>query len=279
MVFYPTLDADSVREYLPALPFLVPASSWGRLPRRADGALPVPHIPAQVPEIAADSGGFVATQRIAKLGLENGYTYSPAQYVTWLQALGPRLSWAATFDFVCVGVEDQRVVRERQAKTTELAWLFWSQYNHAAVWVPTIQGQSIADYQRHAQELRPLIDQMARQYGETSAWRVGIGGLVRRTVEVICQVCTAVADELPDIPLHAWGVSLRTFRSPLAFPRQVISCDSSSWNARFCRDIETCRVSGLRQRAWTITRALPRYLHALEEAQAEPKQLVLPWAA
>jgi hypothetical protein len=171
------------------------------------------------------------------------------------------------------------VIRQRQEKTTELAWLFWSRYQQVAVWVPTIQGQSVADYRWHARGLRPLIEQMAGQYGETSAWRVGIGGLVRRGVEMICQVCTAVAGELSGIPLHAWGVSLRAFRSPLAFPRQLISCDSSSWNSRFCRDIEDCRASGLRQREWTITRALPRYLCALEEAQAAPKQLLLPLAA
>ena len=279
MQFYPTFDSDSIRSFMPAHPVLLPASSWSRQPRRADGSLAVPHIPGQVPEIAVDSGGYAATLRAEKLGLENGYTYLPAQYVTWLQALGPRLSWAATFDFVCAGVEDQRVVRERQARTTEMAWLYWSRYQRAAVWVPTIQGQSIADYRRHAQELRPLIDQMARRYGETSAWRVGIGGLVRREVEMICQICTAVAEELPGIPLHAWGVSLRMFRSPLAFPRQIISCDSSSWNSRFCRAIEECRASGLRQREWTITRALPRYLRACAEAQAEPKQLLLPLTA
>ena len=250
MLCYPTFDSDSIRSFMPPEPVLLPASSWGRQPRRADCTLPVPCIPAQVPHIAADSGGSAAMLRAAKLGLEHAYRYTPEQYVTWLQGLGSRLSWAATFDFCCAGAEVERVVRERQTKTTEMAWLFWSQYKHAAVWVPTIQGQTVADYRRHAQELRPLIEQMARQYGETSAWRVGIGGLVRRT-----------------------------FRSPLAFPRQVISCDSSSWNSRFCRDIEACRVSGLRQRAWTITRALPRYLRALEEAQAEPKQLLLPLVA
>jgi hypothetical protein len=108
MHFYPTLDADSVRDYLPAIPFLLPASSWGRQPRRGDGVLPVPRIPPQVPEFAADSGGFAATQRAAKVGLEHAYRYTPERYVAWLQALGPRLSWAATFDFVCAGVEDQQ---------------------------------------------------------------------------------------------------------------------------------------------------------------------------
>jgi hypothetical protein len=60
MEFYPTLDSDSVRSYLPAHPMLLPASSWVRQLRGPEGALLVPHIPVQVPEIAADSGGFAA---------------------------------------------------------------------------------------------------------------------------------------------------------------------------------------------------------------------------
>lgn len=54
--------------------------------------------------------------------------------------------------------------------------------------------------------------------GPKSAWRVGIGGLIGRGVEAICQVCAEVAAVLPDISLHAWGLSLRALRSPLALP-------------------------------------------------------------
>ena len=48
MQFYPTLDSDSIRPYLPAHPMLLPASSWARQLRGPEGALPVPHIPVQV---------------------------------------------------------------------------------------------------------------------------------------------------------------------------------------------------------------------------------------
>jgi hypothetical protein len=98
MQFYPTLDSGSVRLFLPSHPVLLPASSWARQIRRAGNALAAPEIPEQVPEIAADCGGFMASQRAKKLGLEDGYTYTPAQYVAWLKRLGPRLSWAATVD-------------------------------------------------------------------------------------------------------------------------------------------------------------------------------------
>lgn len=77
-----------IRPYLPAHPVLLPASSWAQRCRAADEALPVPCIPAQVPEVAADCSGFAAAQRAKKLGLENGYAYTPEQYVAWLKALG-----------------------------------------------------------------------------------------------------------------------------------------------------------------------------------------------
>jgi hypothetical protein len=274
MRFIPTFDSDSIRDFMPAHPVLLPASSWARQPRKANGALLVPCIPSQVPEIAADSGGFAASLRAAQLGLEDGYSYTSEHYVTWLQGLGSRLSWAATFDYPCAGANAQ-VVRVRQERTTAMAWLFWSRYQQITVWVPTIQGHTPAEYRSHAQELRPLLDEMACYYGKTSAWRVGIGGLVRRPVETICQICRAVADALPDISLHAWGVSLRTLYSPLALPRQVISFDSSSWARVQDSDRAAWYASGLRQRQWTITVALPRYLAAIEHAWASPKQLAL----
>jgi hypothetical protein len=284
MRFYPTFDSDSIRDFMPAHPVLLPASSWARQPRGPQGALPVPCIPPQVPEIAADSGGFAASLRAKKLGLEDGYSYTPDQYVTWLEALGSRLSWAATFDWCCEPqvAADERAVRERQDKITEMAWLFWQRYRRqtSIVWVPTIQGWTIADYQRHARDLRPLIERMARYYQKQSTWRVGIGTLCRRTrVGTIRQVCAAVAEELPGVPLHLWGVSLRTFRAPVALPTQAVSFDSSSWNRLFARGREEWHTSGLRQRQWTITIALPRYLAAVEHAWSSPKQLSLPLAA
>lgn len=283
MQFYPTLDPDSVRSYLPAHPLLLPASSWARQRRRAEDALPVPHIPPQVPEIAADSGGFAAALRAQKLCLEDGYSYSPQQYVTWLEGLGPRLAWAATMDYPCESslAEGDSAVRQRQARTTEMAWFFWQRYREETfAWVPTVQGRSIADYRRHAQELRPLLEEMAACYGPQSAWRVGIGTLCKRaSVELIRQVCRAVAEELPGVAQHLWGVSLRVVRSPIALPAEVQSVDSSSWNRLFYRDKEAWHASGLSERRWTIQVALPDYLAKLERAWSTPKQLVLPLAA
>ena len=125
----------------------------------------------------------------------------------------------------------------------------------------------------------PLLEQMASHYGPQSAWRVGIGTLCQRPAETICQVCAAVAEELPGIPLHLWGLSLRTLRSPIVLPQQVVSLDSSSWNWRYGRDLEEWRASGLSQRYWAMTVALPRYLATIERAWSSPRQLALPLAA
>lgn len=117
----------------------------------------------------------------------------------------------------------------RKAGTTALAWRYWQKFRHTGiVFVPTLQGWLSSEYRRHAQDLRPLLEQMASYYGPQSAWRVGIGTLCQRPAELIRKVCAAVADELPGIPFHAWGLTLHTFRGPIVLPRQVIRCDSSS---------------------------------------------------
>ncbi len=54
---YATIDADSVRPYMPAVPVMLPASSWARRGMRS------PRLPAHVLETSADSGGFVAARR------------------------------------------------------------------------------------------------------------------------------------------------------------------------------------------------------------------------
>ncbi len=216
--FYPTLDSDSVRDYLPASPFLLPASSW-----------------------------------------------------------------AATFDWCCEPsvAGDEGAVRQRQARTTAMAWHFWQTWGNAPwAWVPTIQGWSVASYQQHARELRPLIEQMARRCRRNPAWRVGVGSICQRaSVSLIRQVCAAVGEELPGVPLHLWGVSLRLLLSRVALPEQIVSVDSSTWNRLWYRGREVWRASGLTQRSWTITVALPQTLAAFERARATPKQLVLPLAA
>lgn len=273
LTLYATLDSSSdgsaaMRWLPPGVPVMLPASSWARVGLRA------PRLPAHVAELAADCGGFVATFRWGD------YRYTPAEYVRWLGTFRP--AWAATMDYCC---EDEitagraGIVAERQARTTEMARHFWREYKHAPwAWAPTVQGWDVEDYRRHARALRPLVDEMADYYGPGGRFRVGIGTLCRRAdLTTICRVASVVADELPAVPLHLWGIKLGAVKGRLALPAAVVSVDSGAWNGLFGRAREEWRASGMRQRQWSHTVALPRYMAAFRAAteRDEARQLVL----
>jgi hypothetical protein len=257
MVFYATIDADSIRSYMPAVPVLLPASSWARK------HLSRPNLPIQITETAADSGGYVATK------VWGDYRYSPAHYVAWLSTWVP--TWAATMDYCCedeITAGQPGLVRERQRRTTVKAQYFWQWHRRVPwVWVPTIQGWQVEDYVAHARELAPLIRKMRRHYGAGSAFRVGIGTLCRRaSPELIRRITLAVASQLPGVPLHLWGIKLTALQARGGLPARVVSIDSAAWNGRFGPQIEAQRQSGLSQRQYAYTVALPRYLEKVAVA-------------
>src|SRR6266481_6906899 len=110
--FYYTIGIDELRPYIPAIPVLLPASSYARYNLRK------PNLPAHIIEKAADSGGFVATFKW------RDYKYSPEQYVDWLHKWNPQ--WAATMDYCCepeVLGKTMGIVQERQDRTTQIAYL------------------------------------------------------------------------------------------------------------------------------------------------------------
>ena len=274
--FYATIDSDSVRPYMPAdVAYMLPASSWARK------GLKAPKLPAHVTETAADCGGFVATFKWGD------YRYTPAEYVRWLTTFQP--AWAATMDFCCeneITSSKAGIVGQRQWRTTEMAHLFWREYKRVPwCWVPTVQGWEVEDYRRHARELRRLIDEMADYYGSGSAFRVGIGTLCRRaSTAMIRRVSFAVAEELPGVPLHLWGIKLGALRAPIALPGPVVSVDSAAWNGMFGGDLELRRTWGREQvrhglpgtqRHYAYTVALPAYQAKVEQALSRPKQLTL----
>jgi hypothetical protein len=167
------------------------------------------------------------------------------------------------------------LVRERQARTTQMAWYFWLRHRSVPwVWVPTIQGWQIADYRQHARAMKPLIHTMQAYYARSTIFRVGIGTLCRRaSVAMIHEVVRAVRRELPGIPLHLWGVKLGALQSRRGLPAAVVSVDSASWNSRFGRQIEEYKRSGLSQRKFAFTVALPRYLAKVERALRSGKRI------
>lgn len=276
ITFYPTVSRGEVTKYCNTSRILLVASSFAaeevRKHGRVRNALPVPKLPESVTERAADCGGFVATFKWGD------YPYTPEQYVQWLRAWNPQ--WAAMMDYCC---EDEitsgkpGVVRERQQKTTEMAWHFWHTYRGEEwAWIPTVQGWQIEDYQCHAREMKPLIDEMRAAYADNPHWRVGIGTLCRRaSVQMIHEVVRAVSAILPGVPLHLWGIKLGALQSPLALPESVVSVDSAAWNGLFRTGRNEWKESGLPQRRWIFDVALPRYENKVAAALSQPKQLSL----
>lgn len=235
-------------------------------------SIPVPYVPETMAERAADWGGY----RIVK-DWGGKAPFSVEQYITWLSAWGP--TWAATWDYPCgddLGRNDPDVVRARQDETTLMAWHFWHYYKSCSwTWVPTVQGWEIADYQRHAQDLLPLIVKMRDFYqqrdGDQHAFRVGIGSLVKRKPAAIKAIIDAVASILPDdVEFHAWGLSKKAITSGLGFQR-VRSSDTSSFNGRFGSDLEQFK-GGEPQRKVVFQTQLPKYQEAVYATVEQPKQ-------
>lgn len=273
ITFYPTVARDQLPHLgtsLVTTRVLLPATSFAAAEVRRHGfvkdRLPIPRLPASVVERAADSGGFVASHRWGD------YRFTVAQYVEWLASWQPQ--WAALLDYCCEP-ELAVLTRERQIRTTAACESIWQTYRSVPwAWVPTIQGLTLADYERHALELRPLIEEMRAWYRSHAAFRVGIGTLCRRiSVPTIHAIVSTVAALLPGVPLHLWGVKLSVLQAPLALPAQVVSVDSAAWNGLFFTDREAWRASGLAQRQWSWTVAYPRYTAKVTAALARPKQL------
>lgn len=228
--FYFTVGIDEWRpKYLLSLqqdvPLLLPASSYARYGFRKIS------IPDCITRRAADSGGFVATFKWGD------YRYTPDQYIDWLDTWLP--NWAATMDYCCedeITSGNHGVVRERQQKTTGMAYRFWDDYkDRPYALVPTVQGWTVQDYVRHANELKPLILEMQSFYAGqgNNEFRVGIGTLCRRTsIRQVIAIVMAVAGVLPEVQcFHLWGVKTTLWKAPIAFPFNV-SSDSASWNMK-----------------------------------------------
>lgn len=259
MEFYATVPQKHTMRNMPDLTnWLVSASSAWRGGRLVQPRFNSAH---RLRGIAADCGGFVAASRFG-----GKYPYSPENYVNWLSGFNP--SWAAVFDFCCEPpIAGLSSVRDRQQKTTEYAHYFWDTFTGSAwsglcawSWIPTIQGWDVEDYQSHALEMKPLIDRMKNQ----NNFRVGIGTLcVRADVPMIRRVVAAVADVLPDVKFHLWGVKLKALEAGL--PASVLSVDSAAWDAgglkRSSIEAAVARsAAGLTQSQYRFGVCLPSYL-------------------
>lgn len=248
--------------------------------------IPLPRIPAKMTMKGADWGGY----RVIK---DWGGTapYTPEQYITWLNAWQPQ--WAATWDYPCGDILQEMAatphpdaaqqqmweqrIECRQNESTLMAWYFWHHYREVSwSWTPSVQGASIEDYRRHAQDLYPLIKRMLAYYisrdGEQHTFRVGVGSLVKRKAKMVRAILSAIAEELPFAEFHAWGLNYSMVNDTEALPAQVRSGDTSSYNGRFGRSIEQDKGRSEPQRKVVFQEKLPAYLNKIERALASPKQ-------
>ena len=291
-----------------AAPIMLTATSHWRVGQRwqkwRDLAAipPVRGVPAHVSEIAVDCGGFVAAVRHG-----GRYPFTFDAYVDWLYSV-PSLSWAAMPD---LPVERELApthdnLRRRQELTLEWARLLWGNDDTELArvpwaWVPTIQGRDLADYVWMAERLAPLLDEQRSAYDynaygvedlddDVRAWstygaehvRVGIGSLCRRssTAEIVA-IVRALADRLPGVRFHLWGVKLGALPALAAagLLERVVSTDSAAWNGRFGSDLEAPKASTLSQRDYCWRVAWPAYrakLDAILLPPPPPRAIVRP---
>jgi hypothetical protein len=268
--FYATFDASNLTTYIPPVSVLLPASSWYRT------GMKKPCLSDEVTDRAADSGGFVASR------IWGEYRYTDEEYVDWLVKWMP--GWAAFKDFCCEP-ELSVVTEERQKRTTEKAWEMWTRYKEAPwAWVPTLQGLFPEDYRRHALQMKPLLDEMARHYRHNPAWRIGVGTLCRRESELeIAEVVEAVLSVLPNAELHLWGLKknglrhvFRTLNRSLL--RAIKSSDSAAWHGMFygegARMHDEAAAHGMNRQEYTIKKKLPAYIAGMEHVTNQSPRIV-----
>lgn len=266
--FYATVSADYVRADMPDIPTLITATSYWRKRKQWGAELPAANLPKHLTHVGVDAGGFVAT---FKLG---DYPFDVEQYVRWLGDVKPL--WAATMDYCC---EDEitggrpGIVRERQQRTTDMAWRFWREHRSVPWrWLPTIQGWTVADYIWHARQMRPLLEEMRAHYGDSFV--VGIGTLCKRAkTKMIRDVVRAVAYELPGFKFHLWGIKLKAIESGL--PASVVSSDSAAWHTTgsFADHKAARKASGQTKRAYEWRHSQPAYQARIDNARNRPMPL------
>lgn len=243
----------------PAIPVLVAASAcWNS---RALRAVPWPRTTTMR---FCDSGGFVFGRA------HGGFPFSLDDYTAWLAAMRPDV--AACLDLPCepaIAGDDAEVARRQAWTLAAAAELLrrpapWQ-------WLPVIQGREMRHYIEHARAYK--LAGLVQPY-------MGIGSLCRRSsIRQIRAIVSTLADELPGVRFHLFGVALRLLTGTVGLPPAVYSLDSAAWNGRFGSDLPAFNAEmharGWSQRETAIRWALPRYAQKVTAALAGCKQRVL----
>lgn len=170
-----------------------------------------------IDNLFVDSGGY-------SLMLETGEHGPVSDYFEYVREQGAAV--AALQDYPCepeILKEYGRSVRDHQERTVERAaenLAYIQDHGIDADPMAVLQGWEVDDYLR-------CIDRF-RDMGVLTD-RIGIGSVCRRGAATeIREIVTAVADELPDHELHAFGVKQSILNYPDA--REALdSVDSAAW--------------------------------------------------
>lgn len=260
MEFFYTCSYAQFRRSLwatrPPTPLMIAASSCYRR-----GSLRVRPFPRQARPTFCDSGGFVFASR------NREYPFTCNDYLVWLMQMNP--DYASVMDYPCEEeiAPDAEAVRERQLRTITNARLLMGA-DVPWCWLPVIQGFHRDQYLRHVSDYQEA--DLVRPY-------MGIGSLCNRTsTQDIVEIVEAIAEALPGVRFHLFGVKLQIVESKVALPLQVTSADSGAWNGRFGTNINVFNAEA-QQRGWSqaqteIGWALPRYHAKITAALAQQKQ-------
>jgi hypothetical protein len=267
-------------------PYLLPATAFAEPPGAVPGGLRVPALPAGVGPVAVDCGAFASW---AAGGAPAPWT-TAAAYADWAEAVGA--AWAALPDALAAGPAAPGVLA---ASAERMAAVWAAEAWRPFAWVPTVHGRAPEEYHAQALRLGPLVrEQQSRYWADESlaeeaaaasasgaaprsaaAWRVGVGGLKLRKRDQLPAVVAAVAEALPGVPLHLWGVSLAHLVATGPLPAAVASFDTANWNGRFPGRIDAQDAAragtGLSQAAYGLVAELPRYRAKLAAYAARPR--------
>jgi hypothetical protein len=197
--FWATLDADSIRSFLPDLPVLLPVASFQRRDYRLRRP---PCLPVRRAPVAVDTGAF-AWFRSYSL-----YHFSAQQLADWIAGIRPPVSWAVIPDRPTEELGGSLEIRRAQEQTTQaIVHVLESLLDVPWAWAPVLQGRTVDDYLRHAVDLADIIYELAPVHNRRGIpFRVGVGSICRRAqVDDVRHIIAAVATVLPNVPLHLLG--------------------------------------------------------------------------
>jgi hypothetical protein len=135
--FWATLDADSIRPYLPDVPVLLPVASFQR---RDHQLRHPPRLPLVAAPVAVDTGAFAWFRSYST------YHFSAHQFADWIAGVRPPVSWAVIPDRPTEDLDNPCAVRRAQEQTTEtIVHILDSLLDVPWSWTPVLQGRTLDD--------------------------------------------------------------------------------------------------------------------------------------